>query len=381
VRFAVDRDLLQEAASQAARILPAAPPHPVLCGLKLHASHGAGLEVSAYDYEVSAQCSVTADVAAEGIAVVPGRLLTEIARSLPAKPVHISTDETRLTLRCGTATFTLMLLPAEEYPELPGMPPLAGTIGSSLLATAVGQVAAAAGKDSTLPLLTGVMTEIGGEHLTLIATDRYRLAIRELTWIPAQPGLEAAVLIPARTLIEVSRAAASAAETALHLSAAGTPGSTPSPAEPGIAGFEAGGRRATTRLLSGAYPNVRSLIPSEFSCAAEVGVAAFAGALKRVALVAERNTPVRLVFSGGQVTLEAGTGDEAQASEELDVKFDGDGEFRVNFNPGYLADGLAATGTDTARIAMTTPARPAVITSTEDEPAYRYLLMPIRNAG
>src|SRR5207302_10396462 len=128
---------------------------------------------------------------------VSGKLLAEIVRSLPARPVTLTTDGARATLKCGSATFTLMLLPAEEYPTLPELPPLAGSVGSDALASAIGQVAIAAGRDDTLPALTGIRIEIEGEALTLVATHRYRLAVRDLRWNPTQPALSTARLVPA----------------------------------------------------------------------------------------------------------------------------------------------------------------------------------------
>lgn len=380
MKFSIDRYQLEQAVAQTARTLPARPVHPLLSGIKLHASPGSGLQVSAYDYEVSAQCGVPAEIAAEGTAVVPGRLLAEITRNLPARPAEVSVDETRMTLRCGAATFSLTLLPAPDYPELPALPPFAGAIGADLLAAAVAQVATAAARDDTLPVLTAILVQVNGEQLTLTATDRYRLAIRELTWTPARPDMTASVLIPAKTFTEVTRGTVMVAQIALHLDA-DTAGAAASPENPSLAGFEAGDRRITTRLLEGEYPNARKLIPAEFSCVAEIPAEPFTDALKRVALVAEHNTPVRLAFAGGQVTLEAGFGDEAQASEEVDAKLDGSPEFKVNFNAGYLADGVAAARADTIKIAMTTPIRPAVITSTDPDAGFRYLLMPVRTAG
>jgi DNA polymerase-3 subunit beta len=374
VRLTIDHDLLGDAVAQVARALPQLPTSPVLAGIRLLAGDGS-VEVSAFDYEVSCLGRVPADVAEPGTVIVPGRLLAEIVRSLPAKPAELATDGTRVTLHCGAARFTLMQLPGQDYPALPEMPPLAGTIGSDAFASAVAQVIVAVGKDDTLPSLTGVLAHIRGGQLTLTATDRYRLAIREMTWTPAQADLETTVLIPGRVLADVTRRAAAAAETSVRLAPGDNPGY-----DAGIAGFEAGTWQATARLLAGEFPRVAQLIPSEFSCAAEVPVAVFTGAIKRVALVAERNTPVRVTFSKGQARLEAGTGDEAQASEELDVGFD-DGEFAIAFNPSYLADALSATAAGTARISMTTCTRPAVITAAGDSGGYRHILMPIRNAG
>ena len=374
LKLTVGKALLDDAVAQAARALPQSPVPPVLAGMRLHAADGA-VEVSAFDYESSARGRVPGDVGEPGTALVPGRLLAEIVRSMPGPVVELAADGTRMTLVSGTARFTLLQLPAQDYPDLPQMPALSGTAGSHAFGAAVAQVAVATGKDHTLPALTGVRTEIDGDQITLIATDRYRLAIRQLAWTPAQDGMQAEVLIPVRALTDVARLAAPAAEVAIHIGASeGFAG------DPGIAGFEAGSWQATTRLLAGEYPQVRKLIPAEFSCTAEVPAGAFIQAIKRVALVAERNTPVRLAFTKGCVRLEASTGDQAEASEELDIGFD-DADFQVAFNPAYLTDGLAAAGADTVRISMTTPKRPAVITAADGDAGYQYLLMPVGSAG
>ena len=217
MKLQVERDHLAEAVAWTARALPARPTAPVLAGMRLHA--GAELTLSTFDYEVSAQATVPVITDEEGAVLVSGRLLAEIVRSLPAKPVDLATDGTRATLKCGSATFTLVLLPEEEYPTLPDMPPLTGSVGSDALASAIAQVAIAAGRDDTLPALTGIRIEIVGDRLTLVATDRYRLAVRELRWNPAaQPDLDTAVLVPARVLGETARALTSGAEVSISLS-------------------------------------------------------------------------------------------------------------------------------------------------------------------
>jgi DNA polymerase-3 subunit beta len=373
VKLQVERDPLADAVAWTARALPARPTAPVLAGMRLHA--GSELTLSTFDYEVSAQATIPVTADEPGMVLVSGRLLAEIVRSLPAKPVELATEGSRMTVRCGSATFTLMLLPAEEYPTLPDMPQTTGTVGADMFASAIGQVAIAAGKDDTLPALTGIRVEIAEDTLTLVATDRYRLAVRELRWTPVRPGLNTAVLVPARVLSDTARALTSGAEVAVALAAAeGSAGD-------GIIGFEGSGRRTTTRLLSGEYPRYQTLLPSEFSAVAELPAAPFADAVKRVALVAERNTPVRLSFSAEEVLLEAGTGDEARASEAIGASFDGE-DMQIAFNPQYLLDGVGAIDSDVARMSFTTPTRPAVITGKGDgQPDYRYVLMPIRSAG
>jgi DNA polymerase-3 subunit beta len=378
VKLQVERDHLAEAVAWTARALPARPTAPVLAGMRLHA--GTELTLSTFDYEVSAQATVPVITDEEGAVLVSGRLLAEIVRSLPARPVDLVTDGTRATLKCGSATFTLVLLPEEEYPTLPEMPPFAGSVGSDAMASAIGQVAIAAGRDDTLPALTGIRIEItgdtdrepvpvGGDQGQRVATDRYRLAVRELRWNPAQPDLDTAVLVPARVLGDTARALTSGAEVSISLGG------------DSLIGFAGAGRRTTTRLLSGEYPKYSALLPSEFSATAELPAGTFSEAVKRVALVAERNTPVRLAFSAGQLVLEAGASEEAQATEVLEAAFDGE-DLQIAFNPQYLLDGIGAIDSDTARISFTSPTKPAVITGkSEREPDYRYVLMPIRSAG
>ncbi|MBO0836440.1 MAG: DNA polymerase III subunit beta, partial [Actinobacteria bacterium] len=196
MKIVIERDVLADAVAWTARALPARPTVPVLAGIRLQAA--ADLVLSSFDYDVSAQATVPVTTEEPGTALVSGRLLSEISRSLPAKPVQITAQDGRAVLTCGSSTFTLLTMPEDEYPELPEMPPAAGTVGSDAFATAVTQSAAAAGRDDTLPALTGVRIEIEGDTLTMVSTDRYRLAIRELRWVPARPDLNAAVLVPAR---------------------------------------------------------------------------------------------------------------------------------------------------------------------------------------
>jgi DNA polymerase III subunit beta len=374
VKIQVERDVLAEAVAWTARALPARPAVPVLAGIRLQAA--GDLTLSSFDYDVSAQATVPVAVEEDGDLLVSGRLLAEITRSLPARPVEISSDGARATLTCGSATFTLLTMPSEDYPSLPPMPPAAGSIGSDAFASAVSQSATAAGRDDTLPALTGVRIEIEGETLTLVSTDRYRLAVRELRWTPARPDMSAAVLVPARALAETARALTAGAEVSIALALPGEEGA----GGEGMIGFEGAGRRTTTRLLGGDFPRYQSLLPNQVNSVAELSSAPFAEAVKRVALVAERNTAVRLSFSPGQLVLEAGTGDEAQAVEVIEASFEGD-DIQIAFNPQYLLDGLTALDSDVARIAFTEGGKPALITgkpAPDEQPDYRYLLMPIR---
>jgi len=376
VKFRVERDVLAEAVAWAARSLPARPPVPVLAGLMLDAS-GGRLMLSSFDYEVSARVEIAADVAEPGVALVSGRLLADISRSLPAKPVEVTTDAAKVVVTCGSSRFTLLTLPVEDYPALPEMPGASGSLHGDLFAAAVAQVSVAAGRDDTLPVLTGVRVEIEGERITMAATDRYRLAVRELSWTPEQSGLSAIALVPARTLSDTAKALAAADKVTLAL--AGATGGD------GLVGFEGGGRRTTSRLLDGEFPKYKSLLPSESASVATVDTASLVESVRRVALVAERNTPIRLSFGAGELTLEAGTGDEAQASESLGAALDGD-DISIAFNPAYLLDGLGAVDAAHVELRFTASTRPAVLAGKDSADStagddYRYLLMPVRLSG
>lgn len=376
VKLRVERDVLADAVTWTARSLPTRPPVPVLAGLLLEAGADGTLVLSGFDYEVSARVEVPADVAEPGQALVSGRLLADISRSFPDKPVDLAQDGNRIVLTCGTSRFTLMTMPVDEYPARPDMPAEAGTVAAEVFTEAVAQVTVAASRDETLPILTGVRMEIENSTVTLLATDRYRLAMRELPWRPHSSDSSAVALVRARTLSEVARTLGSGGDVTLALSSGGGQE---------LIGFAAGGRRTTSLLVDGDYPKVRSLFPAEAAIYAVVETAPLVEAVRRVALVADRNTPVRLTFTDGQVTLEAGQGDDAQASEAVEAALVGD-EISIAFNPGFLLDGLQALTTQYVRLSFTLATKPAVLTGQSDasgdhDSSYRYLLMPVRLAG
>lgn len=377
MKIRVERDGLADAVAWVARSLPSRPPVPVLGGVLLDAGSAdgsEGLTVSGFDYEVSATVGIPATVADGGRTLVSGRLLADITKSLPAQPVEISVDGSRVAIACGNAKFSLPTMPVEDYPQLPAMPQHAGELAGEVFGQAVSQVAVAAGKDDTLPMLTGVRVEIAGDKLTLVATDRFRLAMREFEWKPSGDVEDAAVLVPARTLAEAAKALGSSGRT---VELALSPGD-------GLLGLSGSGRRATTRLLDAEFPRYRQLLPSEQTSAAIISVAPLVEAIKRVSLVAERGTQVRLEFSDGGLRLSAGGDDEGSAEEELPVEFTGD-PVTIAFNPGYLQDGLAALHCDRAELSFTTPNRPALIKPVGEDgevtPGYLYLLMPVRLPG
>jgi DNA polymerase-3 subunit beta len=371
VKFRIDRDVLAESVSWAARTLPSRPTMPVLAALRLEADAD-GIRVAGYDHEVFGEVSVPAEVADGGVALVSGRLLADITKSLPGKPVDLVSEAGKVAVTCGSSRFTLQSLPVEDYPALPELPETVGRVPVPVLAEAVAQVAVAAGRDDMLPVLTGIRIEIDGDQLTLAATDRYRLAVRELAWHPARPGASAVALVPARSLAETTRSL-TGDDVEIGLGASG------------LLGLATADRRSTARLIDGEFPKYRTLFPSESNTLARVPTAALVESVKRVALVADRNSPVRLTFGLDEVTLEASSGDDAQASESIPAQVTGEG-LTIGFNPAYLLDGLGAIDAPVAVLGFTQPARPAVLQGAADmdgEPIadYRYLLMPVRLAG
>jgi DNA polymerase III subunit beta len=374
MKFRVERDALADAVAWAARSLATRPTIPVLAGLLLEVNDST-LSISGFDLEASTQVDLEVAAATTGSALVSGRLLADITRSLPPHPVDVAVDGSRLTIACGSARFTLPTMPVEDYPKLPQMPTTAGTVDSAAFATAVAQVAVAAGRDDTLPMLTGVRLEIDGEKLTFAATDKYRLAVRELAWSPSSAGeASAQVVIPARTLADAARSLAQSDELTIALSASAGAGD-------GIIGFSGatGGRasRATTRLLDPQFPPYRTLLPTEWSATAEVAVAPFVEAVKRVALLADRSTPVRLEFAEGGVNLSAGGDDEGRAEEQLEVVYDGE-PITIAFNATFLLDGLGALDTSSARLLFPSANKPTVLRPAESDEEYYYLIMPMR---
>ena len=374
MKFRVDRDVLADAVAWAARSLPVRPSAPVLSGLLIEASNE-GLILSTFDYEPSARADLTAEVSDDGSALVSGRLLADICRSLPAKPVEMQLDGPRVSLTCGSARFSLQTMPVEDYPRLPEMPSATGTVSSNDFAHAVAQAVTAAGRDDMLPVLTGVRIEIDGSTMSLLATDRFRLSHRELTWNPQSPDESAAALVPAKVLADTAKSMTSGTEITIALSSSG--------AGEGLIGFQGTGlggvRRTTTRLLDGEFPKVRSLFPSEHLTVAKVRRDELIETVKRVALVAERNTAVQLRFGDHQLVLDAGSGEEAQATEVIEAEITGE-DLTTGFNPQFLLDGLTALDGEYVDLAFTQATKPVVISSTDagEEGSFRYLLMPRR---
>ncbi|WP_204806167.1 DNA polymerase III subunit beta [Mycobacterium riyadhense] len=387
LKFRLVRESFADAVSWVAKNLPARPAVPVLSGVLLTGSED-GLTISGFDYEVSAEVQVAAEIASPGSVLVSGKLLSDITRALPNKPVDFYVDGNRVALTCGSARFSLPTMAVEDYPTLPTLPEETGTLPAELFAEAISQVAIAAGRDDTLPMLTGIRVEISGETVVLAATDRFRLAVRELTWTALSPDIEASVLVPAKTLAEAAKAGPDGSDVRLSL------GAGPGVGKDGLLGISGNGKRSTTRLLDAEFPKFRQLLPAEHTAVATIDVAELTEAIKLVALVADRGAQVRMEFADGMLRLSAGADDVGRAEEDLAVDYAGE-PLTIAFNPTYLTDGLGSLHSERVSFGFTTPGKPALLRPASAEDAvptgngpfpavptdYVYLLMPVRLPG
>ena len=381
VKFQVNRDVFSEAVSFAVKLLPQRTTLPILSGVLIQANAD-GLVLSSFDYEVSSQTEIQADVEEPGTVLVSGRLLAEIAGRLPNAPVTVATDGSRITVNCGSASFTLLSMPVEEYPAIPEMGEQSGVVPAEEFAAAVAQVAVAASRDDVTPVITGVQLEVRANNLSLVATDRYRVAVREIEWdggtVASDDASDTAVtaLVPARTLQEVGKTFGHSGTISVAIT---------SRDDRELIAFSADRKTVTSLLIKGNFPPVRRLFPDTVDNYAVMNTAELIEATRRVALVLEREAALRYTFTADGLTLEAIGSEQAQASESIDAILTGD-DTVVSLKPQFLLDGLGAVHSEFVRISFTKTENPnkpgpVLITSQSSREqagadTYRYLLQP-----
>jgi DNA polymerase-3 subunit beta len=376
MKFIVEQSALVDGVNWVSRSLSTRPIKTELLGIVINATSDA-VYLSASDLETASKSHFQADVKEPGKVLVPGKLLAEISRSLPNKPITFVLDGTRVLVTSGSSKFTLPTLSVDEYPNLPELPDTTGTLASDVFATAVSQVAIAAGRDDSLPTLTGVHVEINQETVTLAATDRYRLAVREIQWDPTAPNVSTSALLRARTIADAAKSLTGTKTVLISFA--------PTSSNDRLAGFAGEGKTMTSRMLDGTFPPYRHLLPQEVTSTALVEVATLLDSVRRVALVTDKTVPLRLDFNNNTLSLEAGAGEEAQATEAIEILLTGE-PISIAFNPVFLADGLTAVGTKYVQISFTGPNKPAILMGKSDKDGalvenYRYLLMPMRYAS
>ncbi|MCZ9310148.1 DNA polymerase III subunit beta [Corynebacterium uberis] len=390
ISFRVAKDDLGDAVAWVARNLPTKVAQPVLRAMLITADDE-GLEIAGFDYEVSTKVRLSAQVSQPGRIAVAGKLIAEISNTLPNKDVEIRADGSVAVMVCGSSRFELPMIPLDDYPQLPTLPEVTGTIDPKLFTRAVTQVAVAAGRDDTLPMLTGVHMEVSGSNVELAATDRFRLALRTFEWNPASPDVSANLLIPAKTLLENARTLDPQTSDPIDIAV----GTGDQIGREGLFGVHTDNRETTTRMLDAEFPNIKPLLPKVHTSVATVEIAPLLEAIRRVSLMTERNAQIRMQFSEGQVILSAGGSDSGHAEEPLPCAFTGADELLIAFNPSYLKDGLGVIDTDRVVFGFTEPSRPAILVPEPDElpeanadgtfptpqTDFTYLLMPVRLPG
>jgi len=375
VKLTVHRDVFADAVSFAVKLLPQRTTLPILSGVLLHADQDS-LTLSSFDYEVSARTSVAADIQQPGHVLVSGRLLSDIAQRLPQQDVTLELDGSSMKVVCGSAKFSLLTMPIEEYPQLPEVSGVSGEVSGDDFGHAIAQVSPAASRDDVTPVITGVLLHITDENLALMATDRYRVAVREMPWASSETGLDVSALVPSKTLSEVGKTFQNADKVNITIMTG---------SERELVAFSADDKTVTSLLIKGSFPPVQRLFPENIDNYCVVNTAELIEATRRVGLVVEREAPLRYSFSADGVMLEALGSEQAQASETTDGHLVGN-DCVVSLKPQFLIDGLSHTGSEFARVGFTptdNPNKPGPVLITaqtsregDQEASYRYLLQP-----
>ena len=362
MKFRCERDVLVEALGTATRAVASrGGALPVLSGVKAELT-GDRLVLTGSDLDLTIQVAVTVAGLGDGVAVLPARLAADIVRAMGAGAVHVDAEGDEARISSGRSEFAVRLLPADDFPRLPDTPGDEVTLDAAALAEALKQVVRAASHDDARPILTGVLMAAEGDGLRLVATDSYRLAVRDLKGTTVLREGQT-VLVPSKALQELTRILSGAETVTLRLAERD-------------ATFVVGETRLTTRLIEGEFPNYRQLIPNTHPNRLTVGREPLLDALRRVKLLAREATPVRISLKAEGIELTAITQDVGQAHEDLDAKYEGT-EMVIAFNPEYLADGVEAVEGDEVTLETVDALKPAVVKSVESQD-YLYLLMPVR---
>jgi DNA polymerase-3 subunit beta len=361
VKFRCDRDALSEALQTVQRGVSSRPGIPALTGVLIEAAAEGSLTLTTTDLEVSARLSIDVQVTEAGVALVPARLLGDTVKSLSDAPVEFESDQSQARIRCAAYEGALRLLPAEDFPAL--QPP-SGTrlvVEAPRFAEAIGQVGRAASRDEARPVLTGVLLEVSREGVTLVATDSYRLAVREVV---ATAAGEAKAIVPERAMTEAGRAAAAIEKGDIELFL-----------DESQVSFRLGALTLTSRLIEGEFPNYRALLPEQYENRLSVSRQQLMDAVRRVGLLARDTSPVRLEFNALGVKLSSSSPDVGQAVEAVEARYEGE-DLTAAFNPSYLADGLAAATGESVRLEVRDGLKPGIVRGDSDE--FTYLVMPVR---
>jgi DNA polymerase-3 subunit beta len=366
VKILLERDALLTQLQTVTRVASTRSAIQALSGVQIVAS-GSTCELRATDMDVSLRVPLLAEVVRDGVVVLPARLLLEVTRALPAPQVSLELRpaEQDVELISGNATFHIRTLRAEDFPPFPE-PDVASGVSvpvDAFVATAT-KVAGSASRDETRPVLTGILVSAAERELRMVATDSYRLSVKETTLESSlASGFE--VNVPARALQELARVAAGAEEKQLNVSVLQNQ-----------VVFSLDGVILSSRLIDGQFPNYRQLLPESFEHELRIASAELTDVVRRISLLAQKNAPLRLAFNPGELTVSAQTPDVGEASEALPVPFQGE-LLEIGFNPDFLRAGLEAVEDGDLLLKLISPLRPGLIESA-DGSGFQYLIMPIR---
>ena len=371
MKVEVNSQALADAVAWTTRVIDARPASPILAGVRLEAIDGT-LQLSAFNYAISARHHIEAGIDEAGSVLVLGKLLADITKSLPAAKTYLSTDGSTMTITSGKSTFTMQLMPDAEYPDLPVIPAKLGQVDAQTFTQAVTQASVAVSREENRPVLTGIRVQFQGDKVIMSSTDRFRQSRSSFTWTPENPDTNATALVRGALLRDVARSLDEHQNIVVDFDTE----------NPSLLGFENAGRVSTSQLIDGEFPAVDRLYADEYPIHAVINKQDLISAIKRVSLVAERNAPIRMAFTSQELTLTAGTADEAQAKEILDIDMDGE-DITVAFNPTYLIEGLSAIAEPFVRMKMTTAVKPVEFNGQKESDSaesmdYRYLLVPMR---
>lgn len=370
MRLTVDRSALVDKLNILARGASTRSALPVLSGVLLQAADGR-LDLFATDMELSIKATLATSVEQDGEIVAPARLFTDVVRNLPSETVALEAGESALRVSAGRAEFSLNSWSASDFPQTSSFD-MEGSlsIGRGPFVETLGKVGRAASRDETRPILTGVLVSLSGNIVKMVATDSYRLAVKE-TRLDSEIAGEAQAIVPVKALGEVARLAAALGDGDVDI-AIGENQALFRLAD------EKGDVYVASRLIDGQFPNYKQLIPESFEHEVTLGKELVMAAARRTSLLAQRNAPLRLTFAPGRLTMRALTQDVGQAEESLDIPYDGE-EFEIGFNPAYLIEGIEAVDEDDVKLRFTNPLRPGLVSGAEG--SFVYLIMPIRLSG
>ncbi len=365
LKVTCDRDELVAKLATVSRVVSSRGSVQVLSGVLLRPTAD-GLDLAATDMELSLRTTLPAQVEGDSSVVVPGKLLVDLTRLLPAAQVTIEyrPEDGVAHIASGSYSSRLNVFSAEDFPRLPSVESAPHTIATSSLLETVDRVARSASKDESRPVLTGIQVRFEGTRLFMAATDSYRLSFKETVLEQAGPDLEA--IIPARALTELARIAAGTETVELGVNE-------------NTVVFGTGDTWLTTRRIDGQFPDVGRLLPESFEVEVDLPRVELRDVVRRAGVMALRNAPLRLRFAEGELTISAQSQDVGETVESLPAAYTGE-PLEIGFNAEFLADGVDSVRSDTVRLKLINPLRPGLITSADDD-SFWYLIMPIRLAG